>query len=86
MKFILDFGKYSLNEELTKLPLAYKYSSKAADMAHEKLARKEKDGHKWVKDGDKKTGASNRDQNYKCKCGKTKKMKRVGDKMEVAYA
>ena len=85
MKFIFDFNDYSLNEELKKLPTTYKYSAKAKDEAHEKLARKEKDGHKWMSAGDKKTDKVDREKKYKCKCGKTKVEKRTGDKMEVTY-
>ena len=57
--------------EKSNLPTTYEYTTKKNDQDHDKLARKEDEGHKWekAKGGDKKSGKASRVQKFFCECG-----------------
>jgi hypothetical protein len=69
MKNIFSFEDFVINEEFNKLPTTYKYTkNEAEDKEHNKLASKEKDGHKW-KSSKKKHGKESITQKFACECG-----------------
>jgi len=71
MKHLNNYEEFIL--EKSNIPTSYEFTSKKAeDQVHNRLASKEDDGHKWEKNGDKKTGKASRVQKFKCKCGYTK--------------
>jgi len=66
---IFSFDDF-INEELTKTPATYEFTkNKKEDTDHDKLASKEKDGHKWKKSVKKKFGKESISQKYTCDCG-----------------
>ena len=80
---ITNFGEF-INEEY-KLPTTYKFSSAKSekdDKEHDRLASKEKDGHKWSKSV-KKHGDKSKTENLKCKCGYTKKVENDENKAVI---
>ena len=69
MKNIFSFVDF-INEELTKTPTTYKFTkNEAGDKEHNKLASKEKDGHKWKRKEKKKHGKESISQKFTCECG-----------------
>ena len=88
MKFILTKLNDFINEELKKLPTSYKFTkSESDDKKHNRLASKEKDGHKWGKSESKKFGKSSTSQKYTCKCGYIKTVVKDEDKnVTITYS
>lgn len=87
MKNIFNFDDF-VNEELTKLPTTYKFTSdESKDKEHNRLASKKKDDHAWKKSGSKKHGKESKTDNFTCKCGYTKKVENDENKtVTVTYS
>jgi hypothetical protein len=84
MKNIFKFNEF-INEEFVA---DYKFTKdEAGDKKHDRLASKEKDGHKWKRSGTTKEPKS-MTKNFKCECGykKTTSVDEKDKKTTVTYS
>lgn len=84
MKNIFNYKEFIKEEFVAD----YKFTKdKEGDKKHDRLASKEKDGHKWKGAGNKKNG-DNLVKNFKCECGykKSSSIDEKGKKTVVTYS